>query len=201
MRFFPIYNEPFADFRSRTNHRRNIILHFFRFFYAFFPAAASRKMEVCFDLFDLNSDGFISGADLVEMLNTVVRFNQHHKEVNESISDIASGDVKTESHEDPGYSKLHSKSERRSTLAISVDETFDDYELVNLIRSQLAGLGKTMTDNNISFKDFCTIVNSHPKILNAMKANTAESNNSIGNSGYEDTQKNPPRRRASTATF
>ena len=34
-------------------------------------AAASRKMEVCFDLFDHNGDGAISGGDIVHMLSTV----------------------------------------------------------------------------------------------------------------------------------
>ena len=31
--------------------------------------------SVCFDLFDHNGDGFISGADIVHMLWTIVRLN------------------------------------------------------------------------------------------------------------------------------
>ena len=168
-------------------------------------AAASRKMEVCFDLFDLNSDGFISGADLAEMLCTVVRLNRHHREVSESNggerpSMELEGEPKDEKEAELGEQHV-------GFDAAAVTSTIAEDELLEIVRSQLTNLGKTMTDNDISFKDFCDIVNSHPQILSAMQLNTSEgSDNSRSSAGmgaldFENVDSPPRRRRASTATF
>lgn len=152
-------------------------------------------MEVCFDLFDLNSDGYISGADLVEMLSTVVRLNRHHRQVSESVGDMPS----TETTDTPKEAQDNQEAEFNAELS-----PINDDELLDIVRSQLARLGKNMTDNDISFKDFCTIVNSHPQILSAMQLNTGEGGASSADADMltlEDADKLPRRRRASTATF
>ena len=152
-------------------------------------------MEVCFDLFDLNSDGYISGADLVEMLSTVVRLNRHHRQVSESVGDMPS----TEATDTP------KKAQHDQEVAFDAETSpINDDELLDIVRSQLASLGKSMTDNDISFKDFCTIVNSHQQILSAMQLNTGEDSASSADAGMltlEEADSLPRRRRASTATF
>lgn len=158
-------------------------------------------MEVCFDLFDLNSDGFISGADLVEMLSTVVRLNRHHREVSESVG----GERPSMELDDERKGEVEAKRvEEEAAVEVSGKSALSDAELLEIVRSQLANLGKTMTDIEISFKDFCDVVNSHPQILSAMQLNTSEGSKSsagVGTLDFENPDSLPRRRRASTATF
>ena len=161
-------------------------------------------MEVCFDLFDLNSDGFISGADLVEMLSTVVRLNRHHGEVSKSIDKklpVELEDGPEDKKKDHDHHEFNQNKEEN--VGLNTAETIADDELVDIVRSQLSKLGKTMTDNNISFTDFCTIVNSHPQILCVMQINTGDNKPSmkVGAIDIEDRENLPRRRRASTANF